>query len=79
MKTLTSGIAGTARNVTVDNYFTSVPLAEHLLRKNLTVVRTMRMNKREIPKVMKPNSGRQVNSRLFAFTKEMTMVSFSPK
>ena len=30
------------RNITMDNFFTSIPLAEKLLEKNLTVVGTLR-------------------------------------
>ncbi|KAG8223927.1 hypothetical protein J437_LFUL003735 [Ladona fulva] len=45
-------ILGTCRNVTVDNWFTSVPLAEDLLQSKLTLVGTIKKNKRELPQQM---------------------------
>lgn len=41
------------RNITTDNFFTSIPLAEKLLAKNATLVGTIRSNKRELPKPAK--------------------------
>ena len=76
---LTDYIHNSGRNITMDNYFTSVPLAEDLLKKRLTIVGTIRNNKREIPSIMKPNKSRSVCSSEFGFTKNMTMVSYVPK
>ncbi|KAI4804290.1 hypothetical protein KUCAC02_025921 [Chaenocephalus aceratus] len=53
-RALSSGIRHTGRNITMDNFFTSIPLAEKLLEKNLTLVGTLRQNKPDIPPVMKP-------------------------
>jgi hypothetical protein len=45
-----SPISGSGRNVTVDNWFTSVLLAMKLLKDyNLTLLGTTRKNKKEIP------------------------------
>lgn len=41
------------RNITTDNVFTSIPLAEKLLAKKATLVGTIRSNKRELPKPAK--------------------------
>jgi len=43
---------GSKRNITGDNWFTSVPLVKDLLEKGLTYVGTIRKNKGEIPEEM---------------------------
>ena len=40
-----SPLQHSGRNVTADNFFTSVQLAESLLNKNLTLVGTLQQNK----------------------------------
>jgi len=42
-------IEGTNRNITADNWFSSIELVEHLKKRGLTYVGTLRKNKREIP------------------------------
>ncbi|KAJ0019155.1 hypothetical protein NQD34_006724, partial [Periophthalmus magnuspinnatus] len=64
------------RNITKDNFFTSVPLAEHLLEKVLTVVGTLRQNKPDIPPVMKASRSRVVYSTEFGFNGSMTTISY---
>ena len=46
---LCSGIFGTGRNITLDNWFTSCDLAEKMLRHQITLIGTLRKNKRHIP------------------------------
>ncbi|KAI4815178.1 hypothetical protein KUCAC02_005335, partial [Chaenocephalus aceratus] len=66
-------IRHTGRNITMDNFFTSIPLAENLLEKNLTLVGTLCQNKPDIPPVMKPNKLREKYSSKFGFCGNMTM------
>ena len=70
---------GSGRGVTTDNFFTSLPLAQHLLKNNITITGTMRANKADIPSEFLPNKTRPLNSSLFGFTKDETLVSFVPK
>ncbi|CAH2108113.1 unnamed protein product [Euphydryas editha] len=79
VKQLTETIRGTSRNVTMDNWFTSVPLAKELLQEphKLTIVGTIRSNKREIPsQLLQP---RQTRSSMFCYDGNCTLVSFRPK
>lgn len=69
----------TGRNVTADNWFTSIPLIDELRSKNLSYVGTLKKNKVEIPPEFLPNKTRAVNSSLFAFKKGCTLVSYAPK
>lgn len=73
-------IAGTNRNLTSDNWFTSVSLAERLLNeKQLTMVGTIRCNRVGVPSEMRPHKERAVHSSLFAHHKEKTLVSYCTK
>ena len=58
---LTAPLLGLGRNVSMDNFFTSVPVARTLLQHQLTVVGTMRKCKREIPVCMKAAKSRQTS------------------
>lgn len=76
---LAETVYDSARNISMDNYFTSLSLAEQLLSKKLTVVGTLRMNKPEIPIQFLANKGREVLSSEFAFKDYTTLVSYVPK
>ena len=67
------------RTVTTDNYFTSVELAEDLLRINTTLVGTMRRNRKEIPRELQPDYQRPEHSSIFCFDRQLTLVSYVPK
>lgn len=81
VKELTRSIHGTNRNVTMDNWFTSVPLAKQLLQQpyKLTLVGTLRANKREIPEEMKNCRSRNVNTSMFCYDGPLTLLSYKPK
>ena len=50
VKLLTAPYKNSGRNITMDNFFTSLPLAKSLLSWKLTIVGTLRNNKPYIPK-----------------------------
>ncbi|KAJ8968050.1 hypothetical protein NQ314_002488 [Rhamnusium bicolor] len=74
-------IENTNRNITADNWFSSLELVEELKNRNLTYVETMRKSKREIPPEFLPQRNRKVGREgtLFVFTKETTLISYVPK
>ena len=51
---LTSPQQGSGRNVTMDKYFTGVPLAKTMLQRKMTIVGIMKKCKREIPECINP-------------------------
>jgi hypothetical protein len=63
-----SGQDRAGRNVTTDNFFTSVDLAHQLKNKKLTFVGAREQNKREIPQEFKPARQRDENLSIFGFT-----------
>lgn len=79
VKRLVQPIENSNRNLTTDNYYTSYPLAEYLLQRGITLLGTMKKNKREIPPEFLPSKLRQPNSSLFGFQPEFTIVSYVPK
>lgn len=68
-------IAGTNRNITMDNWFSSFELAQKLLENKLTMVGTLRKNKREIPIQFLDVKRKEIPSSAFAFSKDITLVS----
>lgn len=79
VKDVVRQLYNTGRNVTTDNFFTSIPLAKELLQYNLTIVGTLRANKPHLPAAMKASSERAVESSLFGFSEDLTLVSYVPK
>lgn len=77
---LVEPVAYTNRNITADNWFTSVKLVKKLLDdKKLTYVGTVRKNKAELPKEFLPDKNKEIKSSIFGFQKECTIVSYCPK
>ncbi|GBP92938.1 hypothetical protein EVAR_66483_1 [Eumeta japonica] len=50
-----------------------------MLSKGLTVIRTLKKNKREITKEFLPHKDREIKSFLFAFIKDFTIASYVSK
>lgn len=67
------------RNVTGDNWFSSIELVQELKARDLTYVGTLKKNKPEVPKEFLPNKARAVNSCIYGFTNDMTLLSYVPK
>ncbi|XP_018407391.1 PREDICTED: piggyBac transposable element-derived protein 4-like [Cyphomyrmex costatus] len=72
VKELVAPYKGFGRNITTDNFFTTLPLAKHLLSWNLTIVGTLKKNKSYIPQEMAPSNVRQVFSTLLQYTDSKT-------
>lgn len=75
---LSTSIHGSNRNITYDNWFTSIPAAEKLLSKNITTVGTLKKNKTEIPSHFLETKDRHMNTSMFAFHNELTLLSYVP-
>ncbi|XP_019135160.2 piggyBac transposable element-derived protein 4-like [Larimichthys crocea] len=69
---MTEGLEG--HTVTVDNFFTSFPLAEELHKWKMTLVGTLRKNKPELPPQLL-----QTRLRPVVFSRTQTAVSYIPK
>ena len=67
------------RNVTIDNFFTSIPLAKELQTKKPTLIGTLRKNKPEILMEFLSSTSREVGSSMFAFKDNLTLVSYVPQ
>lgn len=77
---LVQPISGTRRNVTVDNWFCSIPLCKDLLENNqLTLVGTLRKNKKEIPPIFIDTKDKAPGAVTFGFKNDFTLVSYVPK
>ncbi|KAM4613310.1 piggyBac transposable element-derived protein 4-like [Polymixia lowei] len=74
---MTAGLKG--HNVTCDNFFTSYALGQELLKRNLTMVGTVRQCKPDLPPELVSIKGREVLSSKFAFTDTHTLVSYVPR
>lgn len=77
---LSENIHNTGRNITCDNFFTSIPLIDKLESQHkLTVIGTIRKNKRELPKNFTEIRGRAEKSSLFGHRGNCSLVSYVPK
>lgn len=76
---MTKEIELSGRNITCDNFFTSLSLARNLLDKKLTIVGTLRKNKPELPPQFTVAKGREAKSTLFGFQDDAMIASYCPK
>lgn len=78
---LTKSIKGSNRNVTLDNWFTSINLVSKLLKEKITVIGTIKKNKRELPAEFTDIKylNRKPGTSLFLYSDSMTLVSYKPK
>ena len=78
---LASPIFGSKRNITMDNWFTSVSVAKKLLQvpHEITIVGTLRKNKPEIPPEMLEVRKENVEKEKFCFNDKLTMLSYQSK
>lgn len=67
------------RNVTADNWFSSMEVVTELRKKGLTYLGTLKKNKPMIPACFLPNKTREVDSTLYGFQEDITLLSYVPK
>ena len=80
VKEFAAPFKNSGRNITMDNYFTTLPVAKHLLSWKLTITGTLRQNKPYIPKQMAANKLRPEYSSLFGFhERNVALCSYVPK
>lgn len=76
---LSKPILGSGRNITADNWFTSLKLVRELEKNKVSYVGTIRKNKRELPPSFVSPKNRPCFSTIFGYTKNETLVSYVPK
>lgn len=74
---LIHGLKG--HNVTLDNLFSSYEFVQLLLKRNITMLGTIRKNKPELPIEFTHSKGVEVFSSIFGFTTDTTLVGYTPK
>ncbi len=76
---LTEPYTGSGRNITADNFFSSLHLARALLTRKMTYVGTVRKNKPFLPLEFQTHAGMPQGTSRFAFQKNVTIVNYIPK
>lgn len=78
IRTLTTAIHGSWRNITCDNWFSSIEIFDKMLSEHsITMVGTLLKNKRQIPPYFK--NADPINSSKFLFDSTKTLVKHTPK
>ncbi len=70
---------GTNRDIATDDFFTSHALAVNLLANGLTLLGTMRKQRREVPPVLRENRPMHSSKFLYDHASKITLVSYAPK
>lgn len=79
VKRLTTLILGSGYNVTMDNWFASIPVVNEIVTQN-KLRATLKKNKRELPLYYRVNTRPMpVYSSLFAFGEQAMLLSYVPK
>jgi len=76
---LIAPLTNSGRNLTTDNFYTSLTLARDLKRKGISFVGTIRKHMREIPPAALEVKERGIGSSHFFYKPEATLVSLMPK
>ena len=71
--------SGTSRNITTDNYYTSIPLAMELKSRKLTLFGTMKKNKACFPPSFLAKADGGTVQYAFDHTNNFTLLSVAPK
>lgn len=79
VKRLVVPIEKSNKNLTTDNWYTSIPLVEDMLSKKITMIGTLKKNKAAIPPSFQPNKQRAVGTSEFGFSDDKVMVSYVPR
>ena len=69
----------TGRNITTDNFFTDIELADTLHKNGLTLVGTVRGNKRFLPEQFKQKRSQVLHGSTFVFQENTTLVNYQSK
>ena len=78
--TLVEKLRGSGLNVTVDNFFCSLALARRLMSMNMTLLGTMRANRREVPTKLRHHRGKELFASKFVYTSDsVQLVSYKAK
>lgn len=74
----TCSISLKGRNITCDNYFTSLLLLKELLKRDITLVGTLNNRRKDVPYEFRSGKKREINSMLYGYKDYGIIGSFSP-
>ena len=76
---LTRDLQRSGRNVPTDNFFTCLSLVQKLKQHQMTLLGTIRKNRKELPSEFVNAKNREALSTMFAFRDDSTLVSYCAK